>query len=120
MQKRQFPIPELLINLIYVLWGYIILGDPGADNGDDGKSKRAEKCGTKKSKERREEPLGTMSYQTSSKWPPPLWLLIGARKLVFFWHQSGEGRALLKMPVWEATQPVNVFKEFSSTSLKKI
>ena len=29
-----------------------------------------------------------MSYQTSSKRPPPLWLLIGARKLVFFWHQS--------------------------------
>ena len=32
-----------------------ILGDPGADSGDEGKSKRAEKCGTKKSKERREE-----------------------------------------------------------------
>ena len=44
--------------------------------------------GTKKSKERREEPLGTMSYQTSSKRSPPFWLLIGARKLVFFWHQS--------------------------------
>ena len=33
--------------------------------------------GTKKSKERREEPLGTMSYQTSSKRSPPFWLLIG-------------------------------------------
>ena len=44
-----------------------ILGDPGADSGGEGKSKRAEKYGTKKSKERREEPLGTMSYQTSSK-----------------------------------------------------
>ena len=44
--------------------------------------------GTKKRKERREEPLGTMSYQTSSKRSPPFWLLIGARKLVFFWHQS--------------------------------
>ena len=44
----------------------IILGDPGADSGSEGKSKRAEKCGTKKSKEGREEPLGTMSYQTSS------------------------------------------------------
>ena len=65
-----------------------ILGDPGADKGGEGKSKRAEKCGTKKSKERREEPLGTMSYQTSSKRSPPVWLLIGARKLVFFWHQS--------------------------------
>ena len=29
-----------------------ILGDPGADSGDEGKSKRAEKYGTKKSKER--------------------------------------------------------------------
>ena len=38
----------------------------------------------KKSKERREESLGTMSYQTSSKRSPPFWLLIGARKLVFF------------------------------------
>ena len=44
--------------------------------------------GTKKSKERREEPLGTMSYQTSSKRSPPFWPLIGARKLVFFCHQS--------------------------------
>ena len=56
--------------------GICILGDPGADSGDEGKSKRAEKCGTKKSKERREEPLGTMSYQTSSKRSPPFWLLI--------------------------------------------
>ena len=30
-----------------------ILGDPGADSGDEGKCKRAEKCGAKKSKERR-------------------------------------------------------------------
>ena len=45
----------------------LILGDPGADSGGEGKSKRAGKYGTKKSKERREEPLGTMSYQTSSK-----------------------------------------------------
>ena len=43
-----------------------ILGDPGADKGGEGKSKREGKYGTKKSKERREEPLGTMSYQTSS------------------------------------------------------
>ena len=47
-----------------------ILGDPGADSGDERKSKRAEKCGAKKSKEQREKPLGTMSYQTSSKLPP--------------------------------------------------
>ena len=39
-----------------------ILGDPGADSGGEGKSKRAENYGTKKSKEPREEPLGTMSY----------------------------------------------------------
>ena len=65
-----------------------ILGDPGADSGGEGKSKRAEKYGTKKSKERREESPGTMSYQTSSKRSPLFWLLIGARKLVFFWHQS--------------------------------
>ena len=57
-----------------------ILGDSGADSGGEGKSKRAENYGTKKSKERREEPLGTMSYQTSSKRSPPFWLLIGARK----------------------------------------
>ena len=37
---------------------YIILGDPGADSGGEGKSKRAGKYGTKKSKERREEPPG--------------------------------------------------------------
>ena len=37
---------------------YIILGDPGADSGGEGKSKRAGKYGTKKSKERREEPAG--------------------------------------------------------------
>ena len=60
----------------------------GADSGDEGKSKRAEKCDGKKSKEQREEPLGTMSYQTSSKRSLPFWLLIGAIKLVFFWHQS--------------------------------
>ena len=61
-----------------------ILGDPEADSGSEGKSKRAEKYGTKKSKERREEPLRTMSYQTSSKRSPPFCLLIGARKLLCF------------------------------------
>ena len=39
-----------------------LLGDPGADSGGGGKSNRAEKYGTKKSKEQREEHLGTMSY----------------------------------------------------------
>ena len=65
-----------------------ILGDPGADSGSEGKSKQAEKYGTKKSKEQREEPLGTMCYQTSSKRSPPFWPLIGARKLVFLSYES--------------------------------
>ena len=60
-----------------------ILGDPGADSGDVGKSKRAEKCGAKKSKERQEEPLGTMSYQTSSKWSP-IRSQNGSDRLLFF------------------------------------
>ena len=45
----------------------------------------------RKVKKRREELLGTMSYQTSSKRSPPFWLLIGARKLLCFSAQS-EGR----------------------------
>ena len=64
-----------------------ILGDPGVDSGGEGKSKRAEKYGTKKSKERQEEPLGTMSYQTSSKRSPPFWLLIEQKNTKVFWHQ---------------------------------
>ena len=74
-----------------------ILGDPGTDSGDEGKSKQADKCGAKKSKDRQEEPLGTTSYQTSSKRSPPFRLLIGARKLVFFWHQS---EARTEATVW--------------------
>ena len=35
---------------------------PRADSGGKGKTKLAEKKGAKKSKERREEPLGTMSF----------------------------------------------------------
>ena len=58
-----------------------ILEDPGADSGGEGKSKRAEKYGTKKSKQRREEPLGTTSYQTSSKRSPQ-------KNTKVFWHQS--------------------------------
>ena len=65
-----------------------ILGDPGADSRGEGKSKRMEKYGTKKSKERREEPLGTMSYQTSSKRSPLFCLLIGQKNTKVFWHQS--------------------------------
>ena len=40
-----------------------------------------------------------MSYQTTSKRSPPFWLLIGARKLVFFWHQS-EARAAATVWNW--------------------
>ena len=65
-----------------------ILGDPGADSGGEAKSKRAEKYSTKTSKERPEEPLGTMSFQTSSKRSPPFWLLIGQKNTKVFWHQS--------------------------------
>ena len=78
---------------------HAILGDPGADSGDEGKSKRAEKYGAKKSKERREEPLGTMSYQTSSKRSPPFWPLIGKKNTKFFWHQS-EGRTAATVWNW--------------------
>ena len=42
----------------------------------------------RKGKERREEPLGTMSYQTSSKRSPPFCLLIGQKNRKVFWHQS--------------------------------
>ena len=60
----------------------VILGDPGAD-----------------SEERREEPQGTMSYQTSSKRSPPFWRLIGARKLLCFSVQS-EGRTAATVWNW--------------------
>ena len=74
-----------------------ILGDLGADSGGEGKSKQAGKYGTKKSKGRREEPLGTMSYQTSSKRSQPLWLLIGARKRLCF---SAQSEARMAVTVW--------------------
>ena len=61
---------------------------PGADSGGEGKSIRAEKYGTQKSNERREESLGTMSYQTSSKRSPPFCPLIGQKNTKVFWHQS--------------------------------
>ena len=59
--------PPLSITRFYILFEQtiniiesfaFILGDPWADSGGEAKSKRAEKYGTKKSKERREEPLG--------------------------------------------------------------
>ena len=61
-----------------------ILGDPGADSGGERKSTLAGKYGTKKRQERREKPLGTISYQTSSKLSPSFWLLIAARKCLCF------------------------------------
>ena len=64
----------------------VILGDPGADSGGEGKSTRAGKYGMKKSKEWRVGPLGTMSYQTSSKWSPPFCLLIGAKNVYFLMY----------------------------------
>ena len=76
-----------------------ILGDPGADSGGEGKSKRAGKYGTKKRKERREKPLGTMSYQTSSKLSPPFCLLIGQKNTKVFWHKS-EGRTAATVWNW--------------------
>ena len=76
-----------------------ILGDPGADSGGEGKSKRAGKYDTKKRKERREEPLGTMSYQTSSKRSPPFCLLIGQKNTKVFWHQS-EARTTARVWNW--------------------
>ena len=79
-----------------------ILGDPGADSGGEGKSKRAEKYDTKKSKERREKPLGTMSYQTSSKRSLPSWLLIGARKLLSFSAQRQNARTAATIWNWSS------------------
>ena len=100
------PLKRFSVERIFFFWNdrvfWTILGDPGADSGGEGKSKRAEKYiwnEEKLSKERREEPLGTMSYQISSKRSPPFWLLIGARKLVFFWHQS-EARAAATVWNW--------------------
>ena len=68
-----------------------ILGDPEADRGGEGKSKRAGKYGATKSKGRREEPLGTMSYQTGSKLSRSFWLLIWCQKtFVFFCPIRGQ------------------------------
>ena len=60
---------------------------------------RQKNMAQKKSKERWEEPLGTMSYQTSSKRSTPFCLLIGARKTQVFWHQS-EDRTVATVWNW--------------------
>ena len=55
---QNFPLPPCALGepeLPFALYT-CILGDPGVDSGGEGKSKRAEKYGTKKSKEQREEP----------------------------------------------------------------
>ena len=98
-----------------------ILGDPGADSGCEGKSKRAEKYGTKKkSKERRVEPLGTMSYQTSSKRSPPFWLLIGQKNTKVFWHQS-EARTAATVWNWSGkTFSQGIFSPFFTFLLRAI
>ena len=93
-----------IFNAIKAAWIFkdliiTILGDPGADSGGEGKSKQVGKYGTKKSKERREQPLGTMSYQTSSKLSQLFLLLIGARKLLCFSAQS-EGRTAATIWNW--------------------
>ena len=86
---------------MYLVFCFLgILGDPGADSGGEGESKRARKYATKKRKGRREEPLGTMSYQTSSRRSPPFWLLIGARKRLSFSAQS-KGRTAAT--VWNSS-----------------
>ena len=61
---------------------------------------RRKNMAQKKSKERPEKPLGTMSYQTSSKRSQLFWLLIGARKTQVFWHQS---EARTAATVWNWT-----------------
>ena len=69
--------------------------------------------GTKKSKERREEPLGTMSYQTSSKRSPLFWLLIGARKTQVFWHHFSARLEFPSSPLSAPGSPrmsANLFK----------
>ena len=96
-EKRQncgVYITQKAMAVFFPLW-WSILGDPGADSGCEGKSKRAEKYGTKKkSKEQRVEPLRTMSYQTSSKRSPRSWLLISELKIETF-----SGRRQLQLDV---------------------
>ena len=69
-----------------------ILGDPGADSGDEGKSKRAEKYGTKKSNERREEAPGENVLPDEFQTVAAIWNLIGARKKFSGTNQKPERR----------------------------
>ena len=61
-----------------MLWLKFILGDPGADSGGEGKSKRAGKNGEKTEKS-------------------PFWLLIYARKLLCFSTQSEGSRPMSRL-----------------------
>ena len=97
--KERAHAPTIVSSLPLVTPMICILRDPGADSGGERKSKWAGKYGTKKSRERREEPLGTMSYQTSSKLSSSFWLLIGARKLLCFSALS-EGRTAATVWNW--------------------
>ena len=55
------------IRIIKVRIIKVILGDPGADCEGKGSLNEPKKMATKKSIVGQEEPLGTRSYQTSSK-----------------------------------------------------
>ena len=76
-----------------------------------GKSKRKEKYDMKKSKEWRKEPLGTRSYQTSSKRLPPFYLLIVQKNTKVFWHQS---EARMAATIWNWSDN---YKKLSSGAL---
>ena len=67
--------------MFYKVFAFYILGDPGADSGDEEKSKRTEKYGMKKSKENlcfsgtnqkpeRWQPFGTGLVQFSKRFTP--------------------------------------------------
>ena len=53
---------SIILNKLLIIFykGKIILGDPGADSGGEGKSKQVGKNGAKKSKERGGERVGTI------------------------------------------------------------
>ena len=74
LPKKEYLKELTLANFVCILYGWLaILGDPGADSGDEGKSKRAGKCGTKKSKEQREEPFFTLYFSARLDFrSPPL------------------------------------------------
>ena len=75
-----------------------ILGDPGADSGGEGKSKRAEKyCAKKKLRTARRDPGDNVL--PDQKRSPPFCLLIGEENTKVFWHQS-EGKTVATVWKW--------------------